>query len=165
MKHFGLGMFLTFIAWAPIIIWQTSTEWGPKVLGAERYQALMAPHIVQAVAIVLTVGTFLIGMYLLMGPVLGTMFGIGAEARIRKTGRPAKAVLKALGENSGGGIVTINDQPYLNLTVEVHDGYQAPYVASFDTIVPRTLLPQLQPGVEFPVKVDPQNPQKVVVDW
>ncbi len=165
MKHFGLGMLLTFVAWAPIIIWQSSTDWGPKVFGAERYQAIMAPHIVQVVAVVATAGTFIAGMYLLMGPVLGTFFGIGAEARIRKTGRPAKAVLKNLAENSGGGIVTINDQPYLNLTVEVHDGVTAPYVVSFDTVVPRTLLPQLQPGVEFQVKVDPQNPQKVVADW
>jgi len=168
MKHFSLGMLLTFVAWAPIVVWQTAPEWGPKILGPAGYENLAHSSLgtgLAVAAIVVTAGTFLTGMYLLMGPVLGTMFGIGAEARIRKTGRPAKGILKALNENSGGGIVTINDQPYLNLTVEVHDGFTAPRVVSFDAIVPRTLLPQLVVGVEVPIKVDPQDPNKVVSDW
>jgi hypothetical protein len=63
-----------FASCIPIIVWAFSEQWGPHVLGAERYARL-----------------------------------------------------------AGSGVVTVNNQPYLNLTVEVDDGSRAPYVVSFDT--------------------------------
>jgi hypothetical protein len=60
--------------------------------------------------------------------------------------------------------LTINDQPVLNLRLQIDDGYQQPYEMSFDTIVPRSAVPQFQPGTMFAVKVDPEDPQKVVLD-
>ncbi|HUV86998.1 MAG TPA: hypothetical protein VMX79_07780 [bacterium] len=71
--------------------------------------------------------------------------------------------------NAGGltivGVVTINDQPYLNLTLEVDDGSRAPYVVSFDAVIPRAAVPQFQPGALVRLKVDPNDPQQVVIDW
>jgi hypothetical protein len=102
-------------------------------------------------------------------PDLGSMFsffgGSPKERRIRKFGRPARATIVRVGENSGGGVVTVNDQPYLNLVVRVEDGVSTPYETDFDTIISRTSLPQLQPGAVVKVKVDPQDPRKVVLDY
>jgi len=92
-------------------------------------------------------------------------FGNGSEAkRILETGRSANATLIAVNENSQGGMLTINDQPYLNLKLAIDDGKNPAYEVSFDSIVPRTILPQLTPGAKLKVKIDPQNPQKIVLD-
>ena len=64
-----------------------------------------------------------------------------------------------------GGVMTINDQPYLNLKLEVHDEGRTPYPVSLDTIVPRAAVPQFQPGANIPIKIDPDDPQNVVIDW
>jgi hypothetical protein len=95
-----------FASCIPIIVWAFSEQWGPHVLGAERYARL-----------------------------------------------------------AGSGVVTVNNQPYLNLTVEVDDGSRAPYVVSFDTVIPLASVPQFQPGALIRLKVDPDDPQKVVIDW
>jgi hypothetical protein len=94
-----------------------------------------------------------------------TFFGQGKKAKtILETGRSATAKVIALDENSGGGVVTINDQPYLNLKLSVDDGKAPPYEVSFDTIIPRSAVPQFQPGASFKVKIDQNNPQTVVID-
>lgn len=98
-----------FASCIPIIAWAFSEQWGPHVLGAERYARLA--------------------------------------------------------ENSGGGVVTVNDQPYLNVTLEVDGGSRAPYVVSFDAVIPRAAVPQFQPDALIRLKVDPNDPQQVVVDW
>jgi hypothetical protein len=94
-----------------------------------------------------------------------TFLGAGAEARrILQTGYPATATVLQIGESSEGGVVTINEQPYLNLKLLVEDGRHKPYEVGIDALIPRTAIPQFQPGVVFKVKVDPNNPQKVVID-
>lgn len=94
-----------------------------------------------------------------------TFFGKGKKARrILKTGRLATATILVLSENSGGGVVTINDQPMLNLKLLINDGQNKPYEISFDTIIPRSTVPQFQPGNKFKVKIAPDDPQKVVID-
>ena len=100
-----------------------------------------------------------------LGSMLSFFGGSPAERRIRKYGRPARATILAVGENSGGGVVTVNDQPYLNLVVRVEDGASSPYEADFDAIISRTSLPQVQPGAVIKVKVDPRDPRKVVLDY
>jgi hypothetical protein len=69
------------------------------------------------------------------------------------------------GEVGGGVVVAVNDQPYLNVTLEVDDGSRAPYVVSFDAVIPRAAVPQFQPDALIRLKVDPNDPQQVVVDW
>lgn len=64
----------------------------------------------------------------------------------------------------GGVVVAVNDQPYLNLQVRVEGGFRTEYDGSFDTVIPRSVLPQFQPGAVIPVKVDAEDPQKVVID-
>ena len=138
--------------------------WGDKIFGPE----WNARHGETFITVYVILGALLITVPVLaglLGPMLSFFGGSPAERRIRKTGRPAKATVPAVGENSGGGVVTVNDQPYLNLMVRVEDGVSAPYEANFDTIVPRASLPQVQPGAVWRVKIDPQDPRKVVADY
>lgn len=95
-----------------------------------------------------------------------TFFGEGKKAKkILETGRSATATIISLDENSKGGVVTINDQPLLNLKLLVDDGEKKPYQVSFDTIIPRSAVPQFQPEAKFKVKIDPTDPQTVVIDF
>lgn len=96
---------------------------------------------------------------------LGGIFGGGKDRRrIMAEGRPATAEIVELGENSGGGYMTINDQPVVNLKLRIYDGNKPPYEVSFDTVISRLAVPQFQPGVKIPVKIDPLDPNKVVID-
>jgi hypothetical protein len=95
-----------------------------------------------------------------------SFFGGGRDTkRILSTGMPAQALIKQIGESSIGGALTINEQPYLNLQLEVREGTSPPYTVSLDTIIPRSAVPRFQPGALIPVRIDPADPQKVVIDW
>jgi len=95
-----------------------------------------------------------------------TFFGEGRKAKkILETGRSATATVIALNENSKGGVVTINDQPLLNLKLLVDDNQNPAYEVSFDTIISRSAVPQFQPGAIFKVKIDLTDPQIVVIDF
>lgn len=78
-------------------------------------------------------------------------------------GRPAKAKIVNLGE-SGKGIVTVNNQPFVTMTLEVMDGDKPPYKVKLQTIVSRLALPQFQPGAMIPIKIDPNDPNNIVID-
>lgn len=161
---FGLGMVLVFVACVPIVIWQSSEGWGPALLGEEAYARVMGTYVVQVVSVVSTTGMFLTGMFFLMQPLIGVFKGIDERAKLRATGVPGQAVVRTIGE-SESGTVTINDQPLLSLTLEVNDGYGSPYLVSLETVVPRYAIPQVQPGDTIPIKIDPNDPQRVAVDW
>ena len=88
-----------------------------------------------------------------------------SSKKILQQGRPAAGVVLAIGENSEGGTVTINDQPYLNLQLEVREGNNTPYTVSLDTIIPRSAVPQFQPGIVIPIKIHPEDPMKIAIDW
>lgn len=165
-SKFGTGMLLVFVAWVPIILWQSSVGWAPKLLGEARYEAIMATYAVQVAAVVSAAGMFLTGMYFLLRPVFDVFKGMRARATLRAVGRPGRATVLSLGGPSGGGTVTVNDQPLLSLTLEVDDGFgSSPYVVAFDTVVPRYAVPHIQPGETVPVKIDPNDRQRVAVDW
>jgi hypothetical protein len=95
----------------------------------------------------------------------GVLFGGGKKRKkILSEGRPAMAEVIELGENSGGGYITINEQPVVNLKLRIHDGNKPPYEVSFDSVISRMDVPQFQPGVMIPVRIDPLDPNKVVID-
>jgi len=80
---------------------------------------------------------------------------------IRRRGRSAEAVVVSLDENSEGGTVLVNEQPYLNLLLEVHEEGVEPYFASLDAVIPQYALPQFQPGSKMEVLIHPHDPQKL----
>jgi hypothetical protein len=165
MARFRFGFWWVFLAPVPFLALAFSEKWAPKVFGAEAYARFVNAGGMTITGVVLAVGFSVAVIIPFLKPMLSFFGGGPTTRRILKTGRPAQATILAVGENSGGGVVTVNDQPYLNLQVRVEDGFRAPYDVSFDTIVPRSMVPQFQPGAVIPVKVDPNDPRKVVIDW
>jgi len=90
------------------------------------------------------------------------LFGRGRDAeRILEIGRQAEATVVSLTETDQG-TVTINGQPYLKLTLEVDDG-RSTYTVTHNTIIPRSAIPAFQPGSVFSVRVDQEDPEKIVL--
>jgi hypothetical protein len=61
--------------------------------------------------------------------------------------------------------MSLNDQPQVEMTLLVSIPGRAPYQATRTEFVPLVLLGRLSSGVPLPVKVDPADPQQVIVDW
>ena len=89
--------------------------------------------------------------------------GGGERTRILKNGRAAKAKIVKLGE-SGRGVVTVNDQPFVSIKLEVYDGNKPPYQVEIKTVIARLDVPKFQPGTELAIKIDPNNPEKIAID-
>jgi hypothetical protein len=163
----NLKFVLTILAvpasWAPMIIWDISDK-SRKAFEAAYGHTWFTVVWVLVVAFPIVTMLYVFGVTFI-GPMLSFFGGSPTTRRILREGRSADATIKAIGENSRGGVVTVNDQPYLNLQLEVHDSYQAPYITSLDTIIPRSVLPQFQPGTILPIKIDPNDPMKVAIDW
>ena len=59
----------------------------------------------------------------------------------------------------------LNEQPRIRMNLLVQLPGQTPYATEHTEFVPLILLSRVQPGATLPVKVNPAEPQKVVVDW
>ncbi|MFH0864678.1 MAG: hypothetical protein V1904_00680 [Bacteroidota bacterium] len=163
-KKFAMGFILPFAGAIPVILVNVFEEQIVGWAGRDVWIVFLV------ISLVLVFGLSLfpfIGVFKGMFGGKGYSFFWGSgklAASVLAKGKPATATLLKIGENSGGGITTINDQPLLYLTLLIEEGSNPPYQVSFDTIVPRTTLPQLQPGVKFPVKVDASDKNLVVFD-
>jgi hypothetical protein len=113
------------------------------------------------------------GGLLLTGAILGAT-GLGlfvwarkwqraaAEAdRIRSQGVAGNATI--LGMRQTG--VTLNEQPQIELRLQVSTQMHGPYEVTVKEYVPLMLLGALSSGRPLPVKVDPANPQRVIIEW
>jgi hypothetical protein len=110
---------------------------------------------------------------LLTGAILGAV-GIGLVVAGVVVGRRAAAVERIVQTGlAGRATVTgvtqtgmyLNNQPQLGLDLMVELPGRAPYAAKHKSFVPLILLSRVGPGMVLPVKVDPADPQRVVVDW
>jgi len=159
MAKFAKLFILPFLAPIPLILYALLPEitgWDPEVELGETVNTI--------IWIVLVLFVVVMSILPFKGA-FGSLFGTKESKRIQAEGREATAVVLGIGENSEGGIVTINDQPLLNLQLEVQDGNVPPYPVSLDTVIPRSAVPQFQPGAVIPIKIDPENPDKIIIDW
>lgn len=83
------------------------------------------------------------------------------KQQLLATGMPAEATVMAM-QDTG---TRINDNPMLNLTVNIEVSGRAVYQVTVQDIVPFMLLGMIAPGNKFPARVDPTNPQRVAIDW
>ncbi len=122
--------------------------------------------------IVLIAALILLGLGLLLGSVLGAVREPlrryhGEDERTRRLlaiGRPVRARLVSLREDSSSGLVGVNDAPAVVLELRyTYRGLEC--TASCSTFVPPLLLPRLIPGAEVPILVDPLEPRECLVDW
>lgn len=159
-----LGFFLPFLGAIPLIILSSLEENIVETAGRNTWIVLM----VIAVVIVVVLSMFpFIGLFkgIFGGKGYNFFWGSGKLAKqVLANGKSGLAKLIRINENSGGGTVTINDQPLLNISLMVTVGDEPPFEVSLDLIVPRTLIPQMQPGAVLPVKVDPYDKNLVVYD-
>ncbi len=72
----------------------------------------------------------------------------------------ATAVVKAIHDTG----TRVNDNPEVELTLEVQRQGAQPYTATVTTVVSVVNLPSLQPGKTVKVRYDPKHPSKVALD-
>jgi hypothetical protein len=80
------------------------------------------------------------------------------QERILAEGTAGEAVIVGMGTPARGA-----QQYNLDLDLEVHVGGRAPYRVANQYIVPASA--KLGQGVRLPVKVDPNDPAKIAIDW
>jgi hypothetical protein len=62
------GFWLVYGAWIPIIVWQSSPKWAPRILGELRYRAMVATGVVDVVGWIWAAGMYAVGFYFLFEP-------------------------------------------------------------------------------------------------
>jgi len=81
--------------------------------------------------------------------------------RLRQVGLPARATVVSI--HTTGSV--INGRPVLRLELSVTVEGKPAYAAKARTAPPSHLVGMLRPNVSLPVKVDPDRPERLMVDW
>ena len=87
--------------------------------------------------------------------------GVQTMQRVGASGVPGSARLLSVTDTGG----TMNEHPICEIQLEVTVPGHAPYTTVVRQPVPRMQAPLLQPGGIVAVKVDPNDPTTVVMDW
>ena len=112
------------------------------------------------------------GMYLTGGILGATGLGLfvwarkwqraAADAdRIRQQGVSGTATITGMRQTG----VQLNEQPQIELQLQVQTQMHGAYPVTVKEYVPLMLLGTLSSGQPLPVKVDPANPQRVIIEW
>jgi hypothetical protein len=81
--------------------------------------------------------------------------------RIASTGLAGTATITGLTQTG----MSLNDQPQVEMELLVSIPGRAPYAATRKEFVPLILLGRLSSGLPLAVKVDPADPQRLIIDW
>jgi hypothetical protein len=81
--------------------------------------------------------------------------------RLKATGLPGRATVLSMRQTG----VYLNQQPQVELDLQVEVAGQAPYRMKLSEWVPLIALGRLSGGTPLPVRVDPKDPQNVIIDW
>jgi hypothetical protein len=108
-----------------------------------------------AAAVLLGVGglLFVVGVYL---KIRGRR-----RARIYHSGVPGEAVIRAVHQTG----TMVNNQPMYAFDIDVTGQGVAPVSTRHREVVPFWFLNRVGPQARVPVKIDPQNPTRVIFDW
>lgn len=81
------------------------------------------------------------------------------------TGMPGQAMVVQMGDTG----MRINNQPRLSITLDVHPvqgvSQFQPFRTNHTATVPMMAMGQIRPGIAVPVKLNPQNPAELTIDW
>lgn len=83
------------------------------------------------------------------------------KADVMEKGVAGTAVIESMRETG----TTINDNPFPEFELAVTVPGKPPYTAKVEQILPRLMLGQVRPGMTVAVKVMPDDPQTVGIDW
>jgi hypothetical protein len=81
--------------------------------------------------------------------------------RIRTQGVAGNATITGMRQTG----VTLNEQPQVELQLQVTTSMHGAYPVTLKEYVPLMMLGVLSSGRPLPVKVDPSNPQRVIIEW
>jgi hypothetical protein len=84
-----------------------------------------------------------------------------AAANAATTGVDATATIVAIRQSGG----MLNFQPMIEVDLTVLPDGLPPYPVTVKQVIPQVQLAQAQPGSGVHVKVDPNNPASVWIDW
>jgi hypothetical protein len=87
--------------------------------------------------------------------------GYQEAQRLKVQGIPGQARIVSMRQTG----VYMNEQPQIELTLEVTTAMQGPYQVVVKEWVPLMLLGRLTNGLPLPVKVDPIRPDNLVIEW
>ena len=87
--------------------------------------------------------------------------GYEAAQRIKSQGVPGQATIVGMRQTG----VYMNEQPQVELQLQVTTEMMAAYPVTLREWVPLMLIGTLTSGRPLPVKVDPSDPQRVVIEW
>ena len=116
---------------------------------------------------ILSFGFFLTAAILGITGLILVGFGLRARRgaadadRIAITGLAGTASITGLTQTG----MTLNNQPQVEMELLVSVPGRAPYQARRKEFVPLILLGRLSSGLPLPVKVDPADPQRLIIDW
>jgi len=85
---------------------------------------------------------------------------VAPNRSILQNGIPAQA--KILGARHTG--MMLNDQPQIEFDLDVQPPGGMSYRAQAKATIPMINIPQFQPGMALPVKIDPSDPMQVALD-
>ena len=92
--------------------------------------------------------------------VLGDMQTQNATSqRLMASGRQGTATVTAIRDTG----LTVNENPQVELDLQVHLDGAAPYPVTHRQVVSRVAIPAFQPGATVPVRVDPADPQTLLI--
>jgi hypothetical protein len=91
------------------------------------------------------------------------MFDFAKQAqearRLLQVGRKGLATVVALGDTG----VMVDDNPQAELDLQVAVAGVEPYAVTHRQVISRIAIDSFWPGAKVPVRVDPQDPQNVLV--
>jgi hypothetical protein len=87
--------------------------------------------------------------------------GYAEAQRIKAQGVPGQATIMSMRQTG----VSVNEQPQIELQLQVQDEMYGSRQVTLKEYVPMMLLGTLSSGRPLPVKVDPANPNNVVIEW
>ena len=88
------------------------------------------------------------------------MQGMAEMNQLKTSGNPGQA--KVLKLQATGTM--INNMPLVGLTLEVHPSGGSAYEVQLQTPIPQIHIPRVQPNSTIPVKIDPNDPNKIALD-
>jgi hypothetical protein len=113
-----------------------------------------------ALTIVLVCGGIVLSLGITIGAIVLVRRAFMPNQRVLTEGISGEATILQVRQTG----VMVNYQPQVVLTLDVRISDWEPYQAETTMVIPIVNVPQFQPGAVFPVKVDPENRSKVVLD-
>lgn len=111
--------------------------------------------VIIAVSLIITV----VVLFFVFRMLAGISRGAKQTQQLLTTGVPAQARILQLGETG----MYVNNNPAIDILLEVHPQDRPPYQVQTRMIVSMIRLPSIQPGNIVPVRYDPADPTKVAI--